>query len=208
VDENASCLSIEPDRREPRRPRTNARSEKYTWHGFRRVSLLEGETKKRERIVMRCRLFVVITFVALAAVAVQGLGADLEIFAGSGPTIGVASVFDFTAHLSGSFLLSVTFGGDSVQTGSSVVQTPSLRIGFRVMYKPLPEGSPLQPYVGAGIGAELVGNRLRSLLDAVLGVRVQLTPRVYLVGETFLGLPPTEIASRYWRVTIGIGIRF
>jgi len=151
---------------------------------------------------------VVLLFVVLVAIPVfSSMAIDLDARIGTGPSAMIVASWDISSNLSIGASFGAVFSG-AVQTGSATVQTPSYTAGIRATYSFLPGTSRIKPYVAIGGTLDFGGGTVFPLLETTLGIRAEVTPNIYLLGEASAYFRITDISDWYWRARLGIGFHF
>lgn len=159
---------------------------------------LGGDKIMKKRIVLILAALVILPTLA-------GMAIDLEARIGTGPSLMVTAAWDISSNLS----IAASFGASgfasTVQTGSSTVQTPSYTVGIRATYTFLPKTSRIRPYFGIGGNLDFTGGTLTPFLETTLGLRAEITPSIYVLGEASAYFRIPDVADWYWRARLGIG---
>jgi hypothetical protein len=158
---------------------------------------------------MARRVFGIATLLVIAVVAVGGAAANLEVGLGTGPSVSLALSWDLSSNLVLGTSFVMSFGPGLGQAGLATLQTPSYTAGIFARFQFRSRVSPISPYVGAG--AQLgfhYGRDISTMLTFMSGVRVDVTPNLYILGEGTLIIQIADIVSLRWRIWLKAGLVF
>jgi hypothetical protein len=157
---------------------------------------------------MARRVLGITALLVVAVVAAGGMAANLEVGVGTGPSISLASTWDLSPNLVLGASFAVSYGSGLSQTGSVTLQTPSYTVGIFARFQFRFPASPISPYFGAGIQLRLYESDISTLLTFMSGVRIDVTPNFYVLGEGAVMMPIADIADSSWRIWLKAGFVF
>ena len=152
---------------------------------------------------------ILLVLVALMMIpAFASMAIDLQASIGTGPSAMFTAAWDISPNLSIGASFGVSGFGGTVQTGSATVQTASYTVNMRATYTFLPEGYRIRPYLGIGGSIDFGGGALIPYIETTLGLRAEITPSIYVLGEASAYFRIPDVADWYWRARLGIGFHF
>lgn len=154
---------------------------------------------------MARRVLGITALLVIAVVTAGGAAANLEVGVGTGPSVSLASTWDLSPNLVLGASFAVSYGSGLSQTVSVTLQTPSYTVGIFLRFQFRFPASPISPYFGAGVQFHFHGTDISTMLTFMSGVRIDVTPNFYVLGEGTLLVPIGDVAGWSWRIWLKAG---
>jgi hypothetical protein len=154
------------------------------------------------------RVLGITAILVIAVVTAGGMAANLEVGVGTGPAVSLATTWDLSPNLVLGASFVVSYGSGLTQTLSVTLQTPSYTVGVFARFQFRLPASPISPYFGAAVQFRLYERVTSTVLTLMSGVRIDVNPNFYVLGEGTLIVPIVDIANWNWRIWFKAGFVF